>query len=137
MQCAEDPKPWEVRRMLWDFLDSPSMLAIFPLQDWVAMDPQLRRPDRMAERINEPANPHHHWRFRLHFDLHELMEASSPSPSRGWSRTPAVRPDAGRLSLMVPRRDPQKHFSLFLLSRVRNMDPRKRYITYFCIFDKI
>ena len=76
MQCAEDPKPWEVRRMLWDFLDSPSMLAIFPLQDWVAMDPQLRRPDRMAERINEPANPHHHWRFRLHFDLHELMEAS-------------------------------------------------------------
>ena len=76
MQCAEDPKPWEVRRMLWDFLDSPSMLAIFPLQDWVAMDPQLRRPDRMAERINEPANPHHHWRFRIHFDLHELMEAS-------------------------------------------------------------
>ena len=76
MQCAEDPKPWEVRRMLWDFLDSPSMLAIFPLQDWVAMDPQLRRPDRMAERINEPANPHHHWRFRIHFDLHKLMEAS-------------------------------------------------------------
>ena len=76
MQCAEDPKPWEVRRMLWDFLDSPSMLAIFPLQDWVAMDPQLRRPDRMAERINEPANPHHHWRFRLHFDLHELLKAS-------------------------------------------------------------
>ena len=76
MQCAEDPKPWEVRRMLWDFLDSPSMLAIFPLQDWVAMDPQLRRPDRMAERINEPANPHHHWRFRIHFDLHELLKAS-------------------------------------------------------------
>jgi len=76
MQCAEDPEPWEVRRMLWDFLDSPSMLAIFPLQDWVAMDPQLRRPDRMAERINEPANPHHHWRFRIHFDLHELLKAS-------------------------------------------------------------
>ena len=76
MQCAEDPKPWEVRMMLWEFLDSPSMLAIFPLQDWVAMDPKLRRPDRMAERINEPADPHHHWRFRLHFDVHELLHAS-------------------------------------------------------------
>ena len=76
MQCSEDPKPWEVRRMLWEFLDSPSMLAIFPLQDWVAMDPVLRRPDRMAERINEPADPHHHWRFRLHFDVAELLKAS-------------------------------------------------------------
>ncbi len=76
MQCADDPKPWEVRRMLWEFLDSPSMLAIFPLQDWVAMDPGLRRPDRMAERINEPADPHHHWRFRLHFDVAELLKAT-------------------------------------------------------------
>jgi len=76
MQCDHDPEPWEVRGMLWDFLDSPSMLAIFPLQDWVALDKGLRRPDRMAERINEPANPHHHWRFRLHFDVHELLHAS-------------------------------------------------------------
>ena len=33
--------------------------------------------------------------------------------------------------------DPQQHFSLILLSRVQNLDPRKRYITYFCIFVKI
>ena len=76
MQCEQDPEPWEVRRMLWDFLDSPSMLAIFPLQDWVALDKDLRRPDRMAERINEPADPKHHWRFRLHFDLAQLLDAS-------------------------------------------------------------
>ena len=76
MQCERDPEPWEVRRMLWDFLDSPSMLAIFPLQDWVALDKDLRRPDRMAERINEPADPKHHWRFRLHFDLAQLLTAS-------------------------------------------------------------
>ena len=76
MQCDHDPEPWEVRRMLWDFLDSPSMLAIFPLQDWVALDKGLRRPDRMAERINEPANPRHHWRFRLHFNVEELLKAS-------------------------------------------------------------
>ena len=76
MQCDHDPEPWEVRGMLWDFLDSPSMLAIFPLQDWVALDKGLRRPDRMAERINEPANPHHHWRFRIHFDVSDLLKAS-------------------------------------------------------------
>ena len=76
MQCEQDPEPWEVNRMLWEFLDSPSMLAIFPLQDWVALDKGLRRADRMAERINQPADPHHHWRFRLHFDVHELLKAS-------------------------------------------------------------
>ena len=76
MQCKEDPAPWEVRRMLWEFLDSPSMLAIFPLQDWVALDKDLRRSDRMAERINQPADPHHHWRFRLHFDVRDLLTAS-------------------------------------------------------------
>ena len=76
MQCDHDPEPWEVRRMLWEFLASPSMLAIFPLQDWLALDKGLRRPDRNAERINEPADPHHHWRFRLHFDVRDLLHAS-------------------------------------------------------------
>ena len=76
MQCKEDPEPWEVGRMLWEFLDSPSMLAIFPLQDWVALDKGMRRARRKAERINEPADPHHHWRYRLHFDVHDLLTAS-------------------------------------------------------------
>ena len=76
MQSDHDPEPWEVRRMLWEFLASPSMLAIFPLQDWLALDKGLRRPDRNAERINEPADPHHHWRFRLHFDVRELLHAN-------------------------------------------------------------
>ncbi len=76
MQCEQDPEPWQVCKMLREFLDSPSMLAIFPLQDWVALDKDLRRTDRMAERINEPADPKHHWRFRLHFDVRELLTAS-------------------------------------------------------------
>ena len=76
MQCDHDPEPWEVRRMLWEYLDSPSMLAIFPLQDWLALDKGLRRKDRMVERVNQPADPHHHWRFRLHLNVHELLKAS-------------------------------------------------------------
>ena len=72
MQCQGDPEPWEIRRMLQEFLASPSMLAIFPLQDWLALDKDLRRADKNEERINQPADPHHHWRYRVHFNLEEL-----------------------------------------------------------------
>lgn len=72
MQCENDPRPWEVRNMLWEFLSSPSMLAIFPLQDWIAMDPDLRRKDYKSERINYPADSKNHWKFRIHFPLGEL-----------------------------------------------------------------
>ena len=69
----EDPEPWVIRRMLWDHLKSASMLAIFPLQDWIAIDGELRNADCMCERINFPADPHNHWKFRIHFNLDELM----------------------------------------------------------------
>ncbi|MCQ2182774.1 MAG: 4-alpha-glucanotransferase [Bacteroidales bacterium] len=72
MQCDHDPSSREVSDMLRVFLCSPSMLAIFPIQDWIALDEDFRRPDREEERINEPADPHHHWRFRLHFNMEEL-----------------------------------------------------------------
>ena len=73
MQCESDPEPWEVRRMLWEYLNSPSMLAIFPLQDWLALDKDLRRPERGTERINYPADSHNHWKFRIHLPLEELL----------------------------------------------------------------
>ena len=76
MQCDHDPEPWEVRNMLWEFLASPSMLAIFPLQDWVALDKRFRRADRNVERINYPADSDNHWKFRIHFNLNELMQES-------------------------------------------------------------
>ncbi len=76
MQCQNDPTPVEVRRMLNEYLSSPSMLAIFPLQDWLALDGGLRNPDR-NERINQPADPHHHWRFRIHLDVGTLKSATS------------------------------------------------------------
>ena len=76
MQNAEagkgDMAPWEVKRVLWDHLSSQCMLAIFPLQDWVALDEKLRRPDFMEERVNQPADPNHHWRYRFHLPLSEL-----------------------------------------------------------------
>ena len=35
------------------------------------------RAKGIEERINEPANPDHKWRFRLHIDLSKLQDASS------------------------------------------------------------
>ena len=71
-----DMEPWLVRRKLWDHLSSAPMLAIFPLQDWLALDGNLRRPDFMNERINQPADPNHHWRWRMHLDAGLLPSAT-------------------------------------------------------------
>jgi len=55
-------------------LESPSMLAIFPLQDLLAMSNTLRRKgDPLDEQINNPANPFHRWRYRMHIALDELL----------------------------------------------------------------
>ncbi len=77
MQCDEDPQPSDVRFMLREYLFSPSMLAIFPIQDWVALDADFRRPDRMTERINYPADSNNRWRFRIHFTLSQLLANES------------------------------------------------------------
>lgn len=67
-----DLSPHECERILCDHLSSASMLAIFPLQDWLSIDASLRKVDYQSERINEPADPHHHWRYRVHLDLSRL-----------------------------------------------------------------
>ena len=71
MQCPSDPSVEECRNMLVEYLQSPSMLAIFPLQDWLSISGNLRNPSR-EERINHPEDPNHHWRFRIHLDLAQL-----------------------------------------------------------------
>ena len=52
---------------------SNSILAILPLQDWLATDEALRQTDPDTERINIPADPNHYWRFRMHITLEELL----------------------------------------------------------------
>lgn len=54
---------------------SSSMLAILPLQDWLAIDEELRASDPAAERINVPADPDHYWRYRMHLDIEDLLAA--------------------------------------------------------------
>ena len=61
-----------VRQIITQHLYSPSMWAIFPIQDLLGMDEQLRHPNPHAERINNPGNPNHYWRYRLHLNLEDL-----------------------------------------------------------------
>lgn len=56
-------------------LDSPSLLAIFPLQDWLSTDGEMRQADAASERINDPAENPHYWRYRMHISLEELIAA--------------------------------------------------------------
>ena len=62
------------RRIISMHLDSPSMLCILPLQDWLSTDGVLRRQDPREELINIPANPRHYWRYRMHLTLEQLNE---------------------------------------------------------------
>ena len=64
---------WACEEIVRQHLQSPSLLCILPLQDWMSIDEDLRYPDVIAERINIPANAHHCWCYRMHLTLEELM----------------------------------------------------------------
>ena len=53
---------------------SPAMWVILPLQDWLAIDGDVRLKDQHAERINVPANPRHFWNYRMHLTIEELLK---------------------------------------------------------------
>ena len=65
------------RRVIEQHLDSPSMLCILPLQDWLSIDENLRRPNPREEQINFPGNSRHYWRYRMHLSVDELRAATN------------------------------------------------------------
>jgi 4-alpha-glucanotransferase len=59
-------------------MKSPAMLAILPLQDWLAVGEELRYAGNPAdERINVPAIPRYYWRYRMHCTLETLVGAAA------------------------------------------------------------
>ena len=71
---APHPLPgWLARDIVSRHLTCPSMLCILAIQDWMAIDENLRLADPNAERINIPANPHHYWRYRMHVCIEDLI----------------------------------------------------------------
>ena len=88
---SDDKEPSECTAILKRHLDSGSMLAIFPIQDWLSIDPALRAADPKAERINDPADSRNKWRWRLHLSTRQLMDAAS------WNtRVTTLIKDSGR-----------------------------------------
>lgn len=75
-ECPATATPEICERIVRDHLQSPSLLCILPLQDYLAIDPSLRLEDTWAERINIPANPRHYWRYRMHLTLEDLLSAT-------------------------------------------------------------
>lgn len=73
-QAPEKCSPEIVEAVNWQHLDSPSMLAIFPVQDLVGMDAELRRPVASDETINDPSITPHYWRFRFHLPIEKLLK---------------------------------------------------------------
>ena len=70
-ECTTEICEWLLRHQL----GAGSMLTIIPLQDWLSVSEELRRPDASEERINVPANPDQYWRYRMHLTLEKLLAA--------------------------------------------------------------
>lgn len=66
-------EPWICKKILDLQLKSPSMFCIIPLADWLSADGDLRRENPHEEQINEPADVHHYWRYRMHITVEKLL----------------------------------------------------------------
>ena len=78
-ECGEAPvfaEPWICEKIIDSNLQSPAMLCILPLQDWLAIDGRLRRDNPYKEQINVPAESRHYWRYRMHLTLEDLLSES-------------------------------------------------------------
>eukprot|EP01125_Pyxidicula_operculata_P002210 TRINITY_DN12120_c0_g1_i1.p1 TRINITY_DN12120_c0_g1~~TRINITY_DN12120_c0_g1_i1.p1 ORF type:complete len:935 (+),score=194.70 TRINITY_DN12120_c0_g1_i1:47-2806(+) len=67
-------EPWISKKIIEQHLSSPAMWAIFPLQDFFGMFGDLRVEDPNSEQINEPSNPEHYWRYRMHVSVDDLLD---------------------------------------------------------------
>ena len=75
-QQGEAPKccePWICRMIVGKHLASPAAWVILPLQDWMAIDGEVRDANVADERINDPSNPDNYWRYRMHVTLEDLL----------------------------------------------------------------
>lgn len=54
----------------------PSMLCLLSLQDWLAMDQELRCTKPRQERINTPDDPYNRWQWRMHLTIEQLIKAT-------------------------------------------------------------
>jgi 4-alpha-glucanotransferase len=70
-------EPWVATQIVENHLKSPASWVILPLQDWMAVDGELRWSDTFKERINDPGDPNNYWRYRMHLRVEELISNDS------------------------------------------------------------
>ncbi|WP_278377498.1 4-alpha-glucanotransferase [Chryseobacterium arthrosphaerae] len=76
-KAPEDLTPHLAEIIMKQHLYNESMLAIFPIQEFLATDPDLSNQNVDNERINNPAVFPHYWRYRMHIQLEDLKEKHS------------------------------------------------------------
>ncbi|MGG7440665.1 4-alpha-glucanotransferase [Chryseobacterium arthrosphaerae] len=76
-KAPEDLTPRLAEIIMKQHLYNESMLAIFPIQEFLATDPDLSNQNVDNERINNPAVFPHYWRYRMHIQLEDLKEKHS------------------------------------------------------------
>lgn len=69
-QCVPDVTYFIIRQ----HVEAPSMWAIFPLQDLLALKEEYMTRPATEETINDPTNPRHYWRYRVHVTMESLMK---------------------------------------------------------------
>ena len=73
-KAPQELSGWICEQIICDQLSSPSSLCILTFQDWIGISESLRYKDAHSERINEPSNPRHYWRYRMHLNIEDLMK---------------------------------------------------------------
>lgn len=73
-KAPEEMDSHQAEIIMKQHLYNDAMLAIFPIQEFLATDPELTNPDMDNERINNPAVFPHYWRYRMHLKLEDLKE---------------------------------------------------------------
>ena len=76
-EAPSECTPWINKAIMLQHLNAPAMWAIFQWQDFIGVDAALRRIDPQAERINDPSNATHYWRYRMHLSLESLLKEKS------------------------------------------------------------
>ncbi len=67
-------EPWINKEIVLQHLYSPAMWSVFQVQDILGCSEELRRENPAEERINQPADPKHYWRYRMHIALEDLIK---------------------------------------------------------------
>lgn len=76
-EAPDDCSAALAERIVSNHLKTNAILVIIPLQDWFAIDDEIKNSSIEEERINVPAESRHYWRYRMHIPLENLLAADS------------------------------------------------------------